>query len=47
MSALTILSDWKKNIFKSLYWLEGEEEFYIDEVMEYAEKQILSEGDAF
>jgi DNA polymerase-3 subunit delta len=46
MSALTILSDWKKNMFKSLYWLEGEEEFYIDEVMEYAEKKILSPGDA-
>ena len=46
MSALSILSDWKKNIFKSLYWLEGEEEFYIDEVMEYAEKKILSEDDA-
>ena len=46
MSALSILSDWKKNIFKPLYWLEGEEEFYIDEVMEYAEKKILSEADA-
>lgn len=46
MSALTILSDWKKNIFKPIYWLEGEEEFYIDEVMEYAEKRILNEGDA-
>ncbi|HSQ44559.1 MAG TPA: DNA polymerase III subunit delta [Ginsengibacter sp.] len=46
MSGLTILSDWKKNIFKPLYWLEGEEEFYIDEVMDYAEKQILSKADA-
>ena len=46
MSALTILSDWKKNVFKPLYWLEGEEEFYIDEVMEYAEKKILSAADA-
>jgi DNA polymerase-3 subunit delta len=46
MSALSILSDWKKNIFKSLYWLEGEEEFYINEVMDYAEKNILSKGDA-
>jgi len=46
MSALTILSDWKKNMFKPLYWLEGEEEFYIDEVMEYAEKKILSAADA-
>lgn len=46
MSGLTILSDWKKNIFKPLYWLEGEEEFYIDEVMEYAEKKILNQADA-
>jgi DNA polymerase III subunit delta len=46
MSAVHILSDWKKNIFKPLYWLEGEEEFYINEVMEYAEKKILSAGEA-
>jgi DNA polymerase III subunit delta len=46
MSALTILSDWKKKSFKPLYWLEGEEEFYIDEVMNYAENKILSESDA-
>lgn len=46
MSALSILSDWKKNMYKSVYWLEGEEEFYIDEVMEYAEKKILSSSEA-
>ena len=46
MSALTILSEWKKNNYKPVYWLEGEEEFYIDEVMEYAEKKILSSADA-
>ena len=46
MSALTIISDWKKNIYKPLYWLEGDEEFYIDEVMEYAEKRILSAAEA-
>ena len=46
MSALTIISDWKKNIYKPLYWLEGDEEFYIDEVMEYAEKKILSAAEA-
>ncbi|MEO8861829.1 MAG: DNA polymerase III subunit delta, partial [Ginsengibacter sp.] len=46
MSALTILSDWKKNTFKPLYWLEGDEEFYIDEVMDYAENKILSAADA-
>jgi DNA polymerase-3 subunit delta len=46
MSALTILSEWKKNNYKPVYWLEGEEEFYIDEVMDYAEKKILSGADA-
>jgi DNA polymerase-3 subunit delta len=46
MSALNIISEWKNNMFKPLYWLEGEEEFYIDEVMEYAEKKILTAGDA-
>ncbi len=46
MSAEKIISDWKKNIFKPFYWLEGEEEFYIDVVMEYAEHNILPEADA-
>lgn len=46
MSAEKIISEWKKNIFKPLYWLEGEEEFYIDMVMDFAEHNILSESDA-
>lgn len=46
MSAEKIIADWKKNLFKPLYWLEGEEEFYIDTVMEYAERKILPEADA-
>ncbi len=46
MSAEKIINDWKKNIFKPFYWLEGEEEFYIDVVVEYAEHHILSEADA-
>ncbi|MEJ7822706.1 MAG: DNA polymerase III subunit delta [Chitinophagaceae bacterium] len=46
MSAEKILSSWKKNSFKPFYWLEGEEEFYIDRVMDYAEHNILSESDA-
>jgi len=46
MSAEKILSSWKKNSFKPFYWLEGEEEFYIDMVMDYAEHNILSESDA-
>ena len=46
MSAEKIISDWKKNIFKPFYWLEGEEEFYIDTVIDYAEHNILTEADA-
>ncbi|MEP7253706.1 MAG: DNA polymerase III subunit delta [Ginsengibacter sp.] len=46
MSALSILSDWKKKNYKPVYWLEGEEDFYIDEVVEYAEKKILTNADA-
>ena len=46
MSAEKIISDWKKQSFKSLYWLEGEEDYYIDMVMEYAEHHILDEAAA-
>jgi DNA polymerase III subunit delta len=41
-----ILSDWKRNAFKPVYWLEGDEPFFIDQVLDYAEKNILSESDA-
>ena len=46
MSAEKIIGEWKKNIFKPFYWLEGEEEFYIDVIVNYAEHKILSEADA-
>lgn len=46
MSAEKILSDWKKKLFKPVYWLEGEEDYYIDKVMNYAEHSILSESEA-
>jgi DNA polymerase-3 subunit delta len=42
----SIIADWKKNNFKPVYWLEGEEDFFIDEIMEYAEKKILTQSDA-
>ena len=41
-----IISDWKKKKFRQVYWLEGEEEYFIDEVMKYAEHNILSEQEA-
>jgi DNA polymerase-3 subunit delta len=46
MSAEKIISDWKKGTFKPVYWLEGEEPFYIDQVMNFAEKHVLSDAEA-
>lgn len=46
MSVEKILADWKKKTFRPVYWLEGEEDYYIDQVMNYAEHHILSEAEA-
>ncbi len=46
MSAEKIISGWKKQQFKPIYWLEGEEDYYIDVVIDYAEHKILSESEA-
>lgn len=46
MSAEQIISDWKKNKFAPIYWLEGEENYYIDKVVDYAEHHILPEAEA-
>ncbi|NML21948.1 DNA polymerase III subunit delta [Pseudoflavitalea sp. G-6-1-2] len=46
MSAEKIIGDWKKKKFKPVYWLEGEEDYFIDTVVNYAEHEILSEGEA-
>jgi DNA polymerase III subunit delta len=46
MTIDNILSECKKQVFKPVYWLEGEEEYYIDELVDYAEHSILSESEA-
>lgn len=46
MQADKIISALKKKDYKSVYWLEGEEPFFIDSVMNYAEKNILPENEA-
>ncbi len=46
MSAEKIIADWKQKKFKPVYWLEGEEPFFIDEVVDYAEHHLLSENEA-
>ncbi len=45
MSVDKILSDWKKKIFRAVYWFEGEEEYYINKLVEYAEHSILPESE--
>ena len=46
MSVTKILNDWKKKSFKPVYWFEGEEDFYIDQLVDAAEHTILSEAEA-
>jgi DNA polymerase-3 subunit delta len=46
MSVEKILSDLKKKAFKPVYWLEGEEEYFIDQVIYFAEHKILTETEA-
>jgi DNA polymerase III subunit delta len=46
MSIDKIITDWKKGIFKPVYWLEGEEEYFIDKAVNYAESSILNESEA-
>jgi len=43
MSVEKIITDWKNNSFKPVYWLEGEEEYFIDKAIDFAEHHILSE----
>ena len=46
MSVEKIISSWKKKSFSAVYWLEGDEDFYIDEITTYAEHHILPEQEA-
>lgn len=46
MTVEKILTDLRKRNYKPVYWLEGEEEFFIDQVIHYAENNILSESEA-
>ncbi|MBC7650310.1 MAG: DNA polymerase III subunit delta, partial [Deinococcales bacterium] len=42
MSAEKIIADLKRKNFKPIYWLEGEEPYFIDEVDANAEHKILT-----
>ncbi len=46
MSVESIVSDWKAGTFKPIYWLEGEEPYFIDKIIDYAEHHILNENEA-
>lgn len=46
MSLEKILTDLKKGNYKPVYWLEGEEDFFIDQIIHFAENGILSESEA-
>ncbi|MFZ9660446.1 MAG: DNA polymerase III subunit delta [Chitinophagaceae bacterium] len=37
-----IIGEWKKGIFQPVYWLEGEEGYFIDQLTDHAEHKILS-----
>lgn len=45
MSAEKIIADLKKGSYKPVYWLEGEEDFFIDKVLKFAEHNILNENE--
>jgi DNA polymerase-3 subunit delta len=38
-----VISDWKKGDFKPVYWFEGDESYYIDKMIDFAERNILTE----
>ena len=46
MSVEKIITDWKRKSFKPVYWLEGEEEYFIDKAIDFAEHHILNESEA-
>src|SRR5947209_19440253 len=45
MTPEKIIADIKRGQYKTVYWLEGEEEYFIDQIINYAERQILSESE--
>ncbi len=46
MSVEKIITEWKKSNYKPIYWIEGDEDYYVDMLVNYAEQHILSEAEA-
>src|SRR5262245_4195854 len=46
MAVEKIITEWKKRDFKPVYWLEGDEEYFIDKAVNYAEHSLLNDSEA-
>ncbi|MFT3981046.1 MAG: DNA polymerase III subunit delta [Ferruginibacter sp.] len=46
MSADKIINNWKQKKFRPVYWFQGEEDYYIDELINFAEHSLLPESEA-
>jgi len=46
LSVEKIIQSWQKGSFKPIYWFDGEEDFYIDQLIEFAEKKLVPESEA-
>lgn len=46
MSFEKVIQSWEKKKFDSIYLLHGEEDYFIDKIVNYAENNILSESEA-
>lgn len=46
ISADKIINDLRKGQYKPVYWLDGEESFFIDQVIRFAEQELLPESEA-
>ncbi|HRD56832.1 MAG TPA: DNA polymerase III subunit delta [Ferruginibacter sp.] len=46
MNTETILKSWKQKKFKPVYWFQGEEDYYIDQLIQFAEHEILPKSEA-
>jgi DNA polymerase-3 subunit delta len=46
MDVLSIIGGWQKGILSPFYWLEGEDEYSIDQLIEAAENKLLAPAEA-
>ncbi len=46
MDVKTIINSWKKKTYEPVYWIEGDEPYFINQVTSYAEHHILTPDEA-